>query len=367
MADEMLVAAGAEMAWHSREVERIALRMADRLGLSGLQREAVGVGARLHDIGKVAIPRLLLEKPDPPTPPEWDLIRRHTVIGERILLSIEDFRSVAGLVRHSHEHWDGTGYPDQLEGEQIPFGSRIICCADAFHAICSDRPYRKGRSAAAALAEVRRSAGTHFEPRVVAALTDVVRDQLYGPHRWSRRRSHSRLSVLLVFALSLGGSIAAGIAAGGESSTVSEPSSGSPQVTVPASAPGGSERASTAASGGSVAGALAESGPVRGLQFTGTPPRSAAQPAPAPNQPAGPREQGTVTAPATGTPELTLPAPGPKIGEAIDSRLAPSPSPTDTEGEQPRPPAQGGEEPGSGGAAPEPANDRPLEIVLGGG
>lgn len=372
MADEMLAAAGAETAWHSREVQRIALRMADRLGLSGPEREAVGIAGRLHDIGKVAMPRSLLEKTGPPTPDEWALIHRHTVVGERILRSVEELRSVAGLVRHSHERWDGSGYPDRLRGEQIPLGSRIVFCADAFHAICTDRPYRAGRSVAAALAEIRRCAGTQFEPGAVEALTQVVRDGLYGPHRRSRRRSHSKVSILLVFAVSLGGSIAAGIAAGGGSPTVPDHTSGSVQDRAAPSPPQDARRhAPGAAARGSVAGALAKGGEaVTELELAPTPPPAALQPPPASTTPTRPREQkppSLVAGSSNAIPPVTEVVPALPLPPAVSSKLEstsipkPPPIPSAGEDENLESPAQGD----AGSQAPAPANEEPLTRILG--
>ena len=133
-------------------------------------------GAQLHDVGKVAVPSEILNKPGPLTCDEWAVIREHTVIGERILRSVPEMAEVATIVRHSHEHWDGSGYPDGLAGEAIPLASRIILCADAFHAIRSNRPYREGRCAAEAFTELRGCSGTQFDPTVVAAFIDVAED-----------------------------------------------------------------------------------------------------------------------------------------------------------------------------------------------
>jgi putative nucleotidyltransferase with HDIG domain len=233
MADAMLLAFGTETAEHSRDVERLALRIADRVGLSGKERRRVGIAARLHDIGKVAIPRSVLEKPRTLNKKEWKLMYTHTVVGEEILETVEELRDVAGAVRHSHERWDGEGYPDGLSGEEIPLASRIVFCADTFDAICSDRPYRRARSAAEALAEIRDCSGTQFEPRVVDALADVVRADLYGRRTRVRRRAHSQLATMLVIVLSLGGSVAAGMAAPSSSPPATPQSSVSPSSATP--------------------------------------------------------------------------------------------------------------------------------------
>jgi HD-GYP domain-containing protein (c-di-GMP phosphodiesterase class II) len=174
VATAMLNASRAEIAPHSDDVENMAGAIARWLGVSGRRLEDLLVAARLHDIGKLAIPAAILSKPTSLDPVEWVAIRRHPVIGEQILVWVPRLRGAAPLIRHSHERWDGTGYPDGLVGEAIPIGSRIIFCANAFDAIRSDRPYRPGCSAAEALAELRACAGTQFDPTVVEALESLA-------------------------------------------------------------------------------------------------------------------------------------------------------------------------------------------------
>jgi len=157
-------------AGHSDDVVTVCGALADRLELSDPQRARLLAAARLHDLGKVAVPQGVLEKPGPLDSTEWTLIRDHTVCGQRILQSVPELTDIGDIVRHSHERWDGAGYPDGLAGEEIPLESRIVFCADAFHAIRCDRPYRRGRSAAVALGELRRHSGTQFDPTVVEAL-----------------------------------------------------------------------------------------------------------------------------------------------------------------------------------------------------
>ena len=123
----------------------------------------------MHDIGKLAVPDAVLAKPAPLDPEEWRFIRDHTMIGERILREAPALDPVAELVRSSHERWDGGGYPDRLTGEEIPLGSRVIFVCDAFQAMTSDRPYAPGVSTGEAIAELRRCAGSQFDPRVVEA------------------------------------------------------------------------------------------------------------------------------------------------------------------------------------------------------
>jgi diguanylate cyclase (GGDEF)-like protein/putative nucleotidyltransferase with HDIG domain len=155
---------------HSAFVVEMAKTVAAALGLDEVEIERVGHAALLHDIGKVGMPDRVLHKPGPLVSEEWDVMREHPVIGERILRSIPGMGSVARIVRHEHERFDGTGYPDGLAGEEIPLGSRIILACDAYHAMTSDRPYRAGMGHDHAIAELVRCAGSQFDPRIVAAL-----------------------------------------------------------------------------------------------------------------------------------------------------------------------------------------------------
>ena len=174
IAQATLLASSAETGAHCRDVTRIADGLCLRLGVRGEERDLVLAAARLHDIGKVAIPDAILGKPAPLDPREWEIMRTHTIAGEEILVAVPELAEVAPLVRHSHERWDGCGYPDGLAGEEVPLASRIVLCADAFDAIRSDRPYRPGRPASAALREIRSHAGRQFEPDVVEALAELV-------------------------------------------------------------------------------------------------------------------------------------------------------------------------------------------------
>jgi diguanylate cyclase (GGDEF)-like protein len=159
---------------HVDDVAKLAGRCATALGLREDDIATVERAAELHDIGKVAIPASILTKPGPLTSEEWDFMRRHTVIGERILAVIPALEDVATVVRASHERWDGTGYPDLLAGERIPIGARIVAIADAFCAMTEDRPYAKGRTKESAIRELRRCAGTQFDPVIVEFFLDTV-------------------------------------------------------------------------------------------------------------------------------------------------------------------------------------------------
>jgi len=123
-----------------------------------------------HDIGKIAVPEAILAKAGPLSAEERTVMEGHALAGEQILAPVEFLAGVRLLVRHEHERWDGAGYPDRLAGEDIPLGSRVILACGALHAMTSDRPYRRALSRADALEELRRKAGTQFDPRVVEAL-----------------------------------------------------------------------------------------------------------------------------------------------------------------------------------------------------
>jgi HD-GYP domain-containing protein (c-di-GMP phosphodiesterase class II) len=166
---------------HSRQVVHLAVETARLLGLSQGEIERVSDGALLHDVGKVAIPNEILFKPGPLTPEEWAVMREHPVIGERILRRTPELAAIAPMVRHEHERWDGGGYPDGLAGEAIPMGSRIILACDAYNAMITARPYRAPMSTADAMEELRRSAGTQFDPRVLDALLRVLAAQAAEP------------------------------------------------------------------------------------------------------------------------------------------------------------------------------------------
>jgi diguanylate cyclase (GGDEF)-like protein len=161
---------------HSEAVIEMSAGVARTLGLREREVQWIRSAALLHDIGKVAIPDEILHKPGPLTDEEWVLMKQHPVIGERILRVLPGMGPVARMVRHEHERWDGQGYPDGLAGQEIPIGSRIIIAADTYHAITSDRPYRKARSHHEAIEELTRCSGTQFDPAVTGALIGY----LYG-------------------------------------------------------------------------------------------------------------------------------------------------------------------------------------------
>jgi diguanylate cyclase (GGDEF)-like protein len=162
---------------HLRGVARLAVGVGRRMGLDSEQLDILVRGAELHDIGKVAIPEVILHKRGPLDESEWTFVRQHTIIGERILAAAPALAPVARVVRSSHERWDGVGYPDGLEGEEIPLASRIIAVCDAFDAMVSDRPYRGALRPEEAVSELRRCAGSQFDPAVVEAFAELQADQ----------------------------------------------------------------------------------------------------------------------------------------------------------------------------------------------
>jgi HD-GYP domain-containing protein (c-di-GMP phosphodiesterase class II) len=163
---------------HGDRVAQRVVEVGRRLGLSSRQLIDVEYGAIFHDIGKIAVPDAILHNTDALSEDEWSIIRQHTVIGEEIIQPISFLRGVSLIVRHSHEHWDGTGYPDQLQGEQIPIESRIVFACDAFDAMTSTRSYQQALSTDAAIERMRELRGTHFDPVVVDALLDVIAHEL---------------------------------------------------------------------------------------------------------------------------------------------------------------------------------------------
>ena len=157
---------------HSRSLVQRAEAVGRLLGMPEQGLRTLRYGAAFHDIGKLAVPEEILNKPGPLTGEEREIVQRHTVIGEQILAPIEFLADVLPLVRGAHERWDGAGYPDGRSGEQIPLGARIIFVADAFDAMTTDRVYRSKLTIEDALIELHRCSGTQFDPEVVAAFSE---------------------------------------------------------------------------------------------------------------------------------------------------------------------------------------------------
>ena len=173
MLARLLAARSAALEHDTNVVAMLAERTGNRLGLSSGEAERIKVAAELHDVGKAAVPDAILEKPGELDEQEWQFIRRHTVIGERIVRAAPSLAHAADLVRSHHERLDGSGYPDGLRGDDIPIGARIIGACDAFAAMISERSYRPAFSVDDALAELR-AAAAQFDPAVVHTLTAVV-------------------------------------------------------------------------------------------------------------------------------------------------------------------------------------------------
>ena len=158
------------------DVAELAEAVARRLRVSPGELAKIRQAAELHDVGKLAIPEEILSKPGSLGADEWEFVKRHPLIGERILAAAPDFGGAARLVRSSHERWDGTGYPDRLCGPEIPLGARIIAVCDAFDAMTTARPYAPQLDSEDAMSELVRCAGTQFDPEVVAAFASVQLD-----------------------------------------------------------------------------------------------------------------------------------------------------------------------------------------------
>lgn len=165
---------------HSRETVAMAVLVAEELGLDEAACADLEDVALLHDIGKLGVPDEILNKPGKLDDEEWKIMRQHPVVGEQIVSRVPGFETVAIAIRHEHERWDGGGYPDGLSGEDIPFPSRIVFACDAFHAMTSDRPYRKSLGEEIARDEMIKHAGSQFDPAVVIALLHVL-DKLQEP------------------------------------------------------------------------------------------------------------------------------------------------------------------------------------------
>jgi len=161
---------------HMRGVAELSAALGTRLGIAGHALRQLQLAAELHDVGKLAIPDAVLQKPGELDEQEWAFIRRHTLIGQRILAGVPAMREVGTIVRATHERWDGTGYADGLAQTAIPLEARIIAVCDAYSAMTSDRPYRRAVGPAEALAELRRCAGSQFDPEVVKVACAILEE-----------------------------------------------------------------------------------------------------------------------------------------------------------------------------------------------
>jgi two-component system, cell cycle response regulator len=170
-----------DLQFRARDIGDLALAVGRELHMGPEGLDEVARAAELHDVGKIAVPDAILDKPDSLDAIEWSFMRRHPLIGERILLAAPALRPVARLVRSSHERWDGSGYPDGLRGDEIPLGARVVAVCDAFHAMTTERPYRERVDELEAVEELLRCAGTQFDPMVVEAFCRVLSRERPGP------------------------------------------------------------------------------------------------------------------------------------------------------------------------------------------
>ncbi len=160
---------------HSKRVGECALKIAQELGLSLDEQEVMRETALLHDIGKIGISEVILNKPARLNAQEWAEIKRHSQIGEGFLEPLKVLHIEQSMVRHHHERYDGKGYPDHLKAEEIPLYARILAVADAYEAMTSERPYRRALSPIEALTELERCSGTQFDPKIVAAFVKLFK------------------------------------------------------------------------------------------------------------------------------------------------------------------------------------------------
>jgi putative nucleotidyltransferase with HDIG domain len=162
---------------HSTQVAIYAEAIAEKMGLARDEQAVVIKAALVHDIGKIGVVDSIFSKEGAPTDEEWNLVQRHPIIGAEIVGRMKGLQELVPLVRHHHERWDGRGYPDGLEGEEIPLGARILALADSLDAMCSDRPYRRTRSFEEVMEEIAECSGTQFDPDVVKAFFAVAREK----------------------------------------------------------------------------------------------------------------------------------------------------------------------------------------------
>ena len=159
---------------HSTSVAELAVRIGQQIGLSESEIEKIDVAAKVHDIGKIAVPDAILLKPGPLDADEWAIMKKHPVISAELIQGLAIYSHVANAVRHEHEHWDGSGYPDGLKGDDIPLIARIITAADVYDALSTDRPYRKAFSHEESIKMIRDMRGKVLDPRVTDALERLL-------------------------------------------------------------------------------------------------------------------------------------------------------------------------------------------------
>lgn len=173
---ELLQKKSGETFFHSRRLLKLSRSLGERVGLSENTLEDLELLAMLHDVGKLMIGRSLLEKTDALSEADWRKLREHPEHGYRIVAAIPELAHVAEFILYHHERWDGTGYPIELSGEDIPLLSRIISVVDAYDAMTNNRVYRKGISPRKAKIELYKNAGSQFDPALVAVFLEILKD-----------------------------------------------------------------------------------------------------------------------------------------------------------------------------------------------
>ena len=163
---------------HSEEVSRWSEIVARKLGLNKDKQEEISLAAKLHDIGKISIPDRILNKPGPLSKEEYAEVKKHPILGANIFSNIDSLKEVSGIIRHHHEWYNGRGYPEGLKAEEIPLGSRIISVTDAYQAMTSDRPYRRAFSKEKAIYELKRCAGSQFDPEIVKVFMEILNENI---------------------------------------------------------------------------------------------------------------------------------------------------------------------------------------------
>jgi HD-GYP domain-containing protein (c-di-GMP phosphodiesterase class II) len=171
---QVLKECDSELDGHLQHVAALSREVGARLGLAGTELDELTRAAELHDVGKVALPASILRKPGPLDDSEWSFVRQHTLVGDRILSAAPALSPLAHVVRASHEHYNGSGYPDGLAGDDIPLAARVVAVCDAYHAMISERPYRTALAHWEAMDELRKCAGHQFDPVVVAAFCELM-------------------------------------------------------------------------------------------------------------------------------------------------------------------------------------------------
>lgn len=166
---------------HSQKVKELSVELAKRLKIDKKEIELIRKASGLHDIGKINIPQEILQKPGALTKKEYNIIKLHSLIGFEMVKNISEYEELALIVKHHHERYDGKGYPNCLQQTQIPLGSRIICIADAYVAMISERPYRRTFTQSQAIDELIKHKNTQFDPQLVDVFVEMVKDGLSEP------------------------------------------------------------------------------------------------------------------------------------------------------------------------------------------